>query len=207
MSRPCSRSTGISISFGGLKAVTDFCLRAPARRPAGPDRPERRGQDDVFNLLTGVYQPDAGTIRLAGRARRAASRTRSPRPGWRARSRTSACSPSCRCSTTCASRVHLRTHEHAGAPRSCARAGHRGRGGRRSPSARASCSTSSSSADARDEQAANLPYGDQRRLEIARALATEPKVLLLDEPAAGMNPQEKQRAARAHPLHARASSA
>ena len=43
----------------------------------------------------------------------------------------------------------------------------------------------------RFEQARNLPYGDQRRLEIARALATGPKVLLLDEPAAGMNPQEK----------------
>jgi branched-chain amino acid transport system ATP-binding protein len=43
-----------------------------------------------------------------------------------------------------------------------------------------------------EEQAKNLPYGDQRRLEIARALATNPKVLLLDEPAAGMNPQEKK---------------
>ena len=46
-------------------------------------------------------------------------------------------------------------------------------------------------ADRAGEQARNLPYGDQRRLEIARALATGPKVLLLDEPAAGMNPQEK----------------
>ena len=46
--------------------------------------------------------------------------------------------------------------------------------------------------DRRDEDARNLPYGDQRRLEIARALATGPKVLLLDEPAAGMNPNEKR---------------
>jgi branched-chain amino acid transport system ATP-binding protein len=47
-----------------------------------------------------------------------------------------------------------------------------------------------------DEQAKNLPYGDQRRLEICRALATEPKVLLLDEPAAGMNPSEKKSLAK-----------
>jgi ABC-type branched-chain amino acid transport systems, ATPase component len=47
--------------------------------------------------------------------------------------------------------------------------------------------------DKREEQAKNLAYGEQRRLEIARALASNPELLLLDEPAAGMNPQEKQR--------------
>lgn len=46
--------------------------------------------------------------------------------------------------------------------------------------------------DVRDEEAKSLPYGDQRRLEIVRALATRPKLLLLDEPAAGMNPTEKE---------------
>ena len=53
--------------------------------------------------------------------------------------------------------------------------------------------------DVKDELATSLPYGKQRRLEIARALATHPKLLMLDEPAAGMNPQETERADRVHP--------
>ena len=62
-------------------------------------------------------------------------------------------------------------------------------GGRPRARARAARATAASSGKD-DEYARNLPYGDQRRLEVARALATEPKLLLLDEPTAGMNPQE-----------------
>ena len=64
----------------------------------------------------------------------------------------------------------------------------RGAGGH--ASGRASCSRFSGLRGRDNELARNLPYGDQRRLEVARALATEPKLLLLDEPTAGMNPQE-----------------
>ena len=68
--------------------------------------------------------------------------------------------------------------------------GDRGRAAAEAPT---SCSSSSGSPARADELAANLSYGDQRRLEIARAMATKPKLLCLDEPAAGFNPAEKQR--------------
>ena len=61
--------------------------------------------------------------------------------------------------------------------------------------------------DRADDPAGDLPYGAQRRLEIARAMCTEPLLLCLDEPAAGLNPREIRRAQRAAPLHPRASTA
>ena len=83
----------------------------------------------------------------------------------------------------CRSHTNMLRRHRAHARRRCARR-------RRSATRAWSCSTTSASADTAAELAKNLPYGSQRRLEIARALATEPIVLFLDEPAAGMNPQE-----------------
>ena len=120
-------------------------------------------------------------------------------PASPAPSRTSACSAS--------SRVWqnlwvAREPRPAAASRSrCCRAG--------SAAARAIASASaqllefSGLAHKRDDLAANLSFGEQRRLELARALAAEPKLLLLDEPAAGMNAEEIERARRAHPPHPR----
>ena len=74
---------------------------------------------------------------------------------------------------------------------------------RRSRSARSSCSDYVGIRARANDAAGSLPYGDQRRLEIARALATEPKLLALDEPAAGMNPAERVGARQADPPHPR----
>ena len=180
----------IRISFGGLRAVQDFSLMLPPNALYGLIGPNGAGKTTVFNLLTGVYQPDAGTIRVAGQdvtglkphqiAVAGLARTfqnirlfgelsvlENVRMGAQMRL------PHGIFSTL------LRTGRHVAAERLIDRR---------------SCELLDIFGlhPRRFEQAKNLPYGDQRRLEIARALATQPRVLLLDEPAAGMNPQEKR---------------
>jgi branched-chain amino acid transport system ATP-binding protein len=180
----------LSLSFGGLKAVASFSLALPPAGLLGLIGPNGAGKTTVFNLLTGVYAPDEGEIRLAGEridgkkswaiAKAGLARTFQnirlfgelsvldnvrTAAGVRARSglfRSLFRTP-----------LHV-AEEQAIVERSLDLLEMLGIGHRAA------------------EQAKSLPYGDQRRLEIARALATEPKVLLLDEPVAGMNAQEKQ---------------
>ena len=188
--RPLLDVADLSISFGGLKAVQDFSLSLPNKALYGLIGPNGAGKTTVFNLLTGVYQPDVGHIALASRSLKGLRPHEIAEAGL---SRTFqnirlfgqlsvvenvqlACGLRCRPSI---SSTFLRTRGSIGRERWS-----RGRSldllelfdlrGRA------------------NEPARSLPYGHQRKLEIIRALATEPKVLLLDEPAAGMNPQEKQ---------------
>jgi branched-chain amino acid transport system permease protein len=184
----------VSIGFGGLKAVCDFSLALPPRGLYGLIGPNGAGKTTVFNLLTGVYKPQSGEVLLGG------TRVDGRRPSVIARAGMARTFQNLRLFGELSVIDNVRTA-----------AGVRARSGffrsvERTPmylaEERAISERSLELLDVlgiahrRDEQAKSMPYGDQRRLEIARALATEPRVLLLDEPVAGMNTQEKREMAR-----------
>ena len=180
---------GVSLAFGGLKAVSDFSLALRPGELHGLIGPNGAGKTTVFNLLTGIYRPDAGEIRLGG----------APLVGLKPHQITAAglartfqnirLFPDLDVIDNVRTACHVRTRH--GLPAAVLRT--RGQQDEeRDLTERATRLLSIFKLDDRTgEQARNLCYGDQRRLEIARALATGPRVLLLDEPAAGMNPQEK----------------
>jgi len=179
----------LSLAFGGLKAVDRLSLAVPARGLHGLIGPNGAGKTTVFNLLTGVYRPDAGEVRLGE------ARIDGKKPSAIARAGLARTFQNIRLFGELSVLDNVRTA-----------AGVRARSGLwrsllRTPlhlaEERAIVERSFELLDLlgiahrAGEQAKSLPYGDQRRLEIARALATEPEVLLLDEPVAGMNANEK----------------
>ncbi len=189
MTSPLLDVNGISISFGGLKAVQKFSLQLPAGGLYGLIGPNGAGKTTAFNLLTGVYRPHEGSIRLAGRE------LVGLRPHAIAGAGLSRTFQNIRLfgHLSVLDNVRLGYHQrgtHHLLTMILHTAGQVGQ--ERAMTARARELLRIFNLHEREHEAArNLPYGDQRRLEIARALATDPKVLLLDEPAAGMNPQEK----------------
>jgi branched-chain amino acid transport system ATP-binding protein len=179
----------ISITFGGLKAVQDFSLAVPPQGLCGLIGPNGAGKTTAFNLLTGVYRPQTGSVTVAGERI----------DGRRAHRIVSAGLARTfqnirlfgELSVLDNVRLGAQMRQPHGIIATVLRTG---------PTVQSERAIRQRSQQLLDvfglqhraaEQARNLPYGDQRRLEIARALATAPKVLLLDEPAAGMNPQEK----------------
>lgn len=178
----------LAISFGGLRAVDGFHISIEKGQLYGLIGPNGAGKTTVFNMLTGVYQPDEGVIRLdgediAGKSTIAINKAGIARTFQNIRLFKQ---------QTVLDNVKIGLHNEmtystlAGIlrlPRYCKVEAEM--------DARAMELLRVFDLDAEAEQlAANLPYGKQRKLEIARALATNPKLLLLDEPAAGMNPNE-----------------
>jgi branched-chain amino acid transport system ATP-binding protein len=179
----------VTMAFGGVVALNDVSLAVPEGSIFALIGPNGAGKTTVFNVVTGVYQPTRGEVRFIGGSVAGLKRHQitglglartfqnirlfaqmtaleNVLVGTDARHRTS----------VPGAILHLASHrreERAGRERAMellelVGIAHRA-----------------------EETSRSLPYGDQRRLEIARALATEPKLLLLDEPAAGFNPAEK----------------
>ncbi len=189
MSGPILQVTGVNKSFGGLKAVQDFNLSMNAGEILGLIGPNGAGKTTCFNLLTGVYTPDTGEVRLEGRSIAGTKPHKIAGLGMARTFQNIRLFGELSVLDNVRLASHLRvTHTMLGAV--LRTPWHKAE--ERAIRVRAMDLLKVFGLESRtEEQAKSLPYGDQRRLEIARALATEPRVLLLDEPAAGMNPQEK----------------
>ena len=179
----------VSLSFGGLRAVTGFSLSVPAGALLGLIGPNGAGKTTVFNLLTGVYRPDAGDIELGGRS------ILGKKPHQICALGAARTFQNIRLFGELSVLDNVRVACHQRSTSGLLAATLRTPAFEREEAAqlaRAQLLLSLFGLEAHaHEEARSLPYGKQRRLEIARALATSPKLLLLDEPAAGMNPQEK----------------
>ena len=183
---------GVRKEFGGLVAVERRRLpRCRAASIVSLIGPERRRQDDVLQHAHGRLHADRGRDHV----RRQRDRRAAAAPDHRARHRPHVPEhPPLRHDDGARERAGRHALPHARgrlAQPSCARRVQRREERESREQARARCSpTCGLPKRGEHEYARNLAYGDQRRLEVARALATEPKLLLLDEPTAGMNPQE-----------------
>ncbi len=179
---------GLSKRFGGIRAVDGFDLSLARGELVGLIGPNGSGKTTVFNVITGIYAPDAGTVAFDGAGIGGLSPHRINRLGI---ARTFQNIRVFR-NLSVADNVKIARHALAGYGPLAAlwRTGRFRAGERELTEEVEELLATFSLADRRDEIAGNLPYGDQRRLEIARALASNPRVLLLDEPAAGINPSE-----------------
>jgi branched-chain amino acid transport system ATP-binding protein len=180
----------IGISFGGLKAVQQFSLRLPAGALHGLIGPNGAGKTTVFNLLTGVYRPDGGRMTLEGRELVGLRPHQIAAAGIARTFQNIRLFPGLSVLDNVRLAGQLRTRH--GLADTLLRTG---RYQAEEDAIEAKAFELLGLFDLQDrarEPADCLSYGHQRHLEIARALATGPKVLLLDEPAAGLNSQEKR---------------
>ena len=185
---PILECSHLGIDFGGLRAVNDFNLTIGRTEIAGLIGPNGAGKTTIFNLLTKVYQPTRGTILLdgldtSGKTTAQINRMGIARTFQNIRlfgSETALENVMVSCQVRRKSQWWMPVFSLPSARREEEEIREKAKG-----------LIHRLALDSyMDEKASSLPYGAQRRLEIARALATSPDFLLLDEPAAGMNPQE-----------------
>ena len=179
---------GLSISFGGLKAVNNFAINIEKGQLYGLIGPNGAGKTTIFNLLTNVYKPTRGSILLDGVSTAGKSTIEVNHMGI---ARTF---QNIRLYNDMSVIDNVKVGMHNSVRENLLAAVTHGFGYRKAERQAEATALEMldffGMADLAHAQAGSLPYGAQRRLEIVRALASGPLLLLLDEPAAGMNPSE-----------------
>lgn len=181
---------GLTKQFGGLIALSDFSVELEKGELVGLIGPNGSGKTTAFNVITGIYKPTAGRVQLDG------ADITGLRPDQITLYGIARTFQNIRLFTKMSVLDNVKVGHHLRLKSSFLSAGLGLPGYAREEEAIHAKSIDllrvTGLEDVAHEEAGSLPYGKQRRVEIARALATNPKLLLLDEPAAGMNPEETQ---------------
>ena len=182
------KTEGLTKFFGGLCACRDFDIEVPKGALYGLIGPNGAGKTTVFNMVTGLYMSSAGDIQFMDRSVVGLEPHEITQMGVARTFQNIRIFPN----LTVLDNVRIAYHLHAGygLVDAILRTQHYERKERELTERTQDFLDVFGLAGLQDEVASSLPYGQQRRLEIARALAARPQLLLLDEPAAGMNPQE-----------------
>ena len=189
MSEPILRVSGVSKRFGGLQALSDVGITIAPGQVYGLIGPNGAGKTTFFNVLTGLYMPDSGSFELGGKPYQPSAVHEVAKAGIARTFQNIRLFADMTALENVMVGRHVRTHSGlVGAVF-------------RTPKFKAEEAAIAARAQElldyvgiggfADYKARTLSYGDQRRLEVARALATDPKLIALDEPAAGMNTTEK----------------